>query len=77
VRGWQSFEPWLSRIENIKDDAVWAAAGGIPPEWYGGAWEELEKLVRNLLERRGRVRELISAFRNSVRGPFPNWAEEA
>jgi len=77
VRGWQSFEPWLSRIEGINEDAVWTAASEVPPEWYGGAWEELEKLVRNLLERRGRVRELISAFRNSARQPFPNWAEEA
>src|SRR5229473_3113070 len=49
VRGWGSFEPWLSRIEKMDDDVIWAAAGEIPPEWYGGEWDALEKLVRMLL----------------------------
>jgi len=77
VRGWESFEPWLSRIETMKDDTVWTAAGEIPPEWYGSDWGALEMLVRKLLERRGRVRELITAFRMSLRRPFPNWPEDA
>jgi hypothetical protein len=77
VRGWQSFEPWLSEIENMKEDAVWAAAGEIPPEWYGCAWETLEKLVLELLDRRNRVRELITAFRMSPRRPFPEWKDDA
>jgi hypothetical protein len=75
VRGWQSFEPWLSRVEKMEDDVVWGLADGIPPEWYASAWDELEKLVRTLLMRRGRVRELIEAFRTSPRRPFPSWAE--
>lgn len=73
VRGWESFEPWLSRIEKMDDDVVWAAAGEIPPEWYCGAWEELEHLVGVLLERRVMVRELITAFRMSPRRPFGHW----
>ncbi len=77
VQGWQSFEPWLSRIEDVKENELWAAAGEIPPEWYCGEWEALERLVRCLFERRRRVRELISAFRNSPRNPFPNWVREA
>ena len=77
VRGWQSFEPWLSRIENMGDDLIWRAAGDIPPEWYSQEWEALETLVRLLLERRARVRELITAFRTSPRRPFPNWEEDA
>ncbi len=75
VRGWESFEPWLSRIENLNDDVVLGAADGVPPEWYGGCWEDLENLVQQLLERRTRIRELISAFRMSVRNPFPNWID--
>jgi hypothetical protein len=77
VRGWESFEPWLSRIEKMDEDAIWAAAGEIPPEWYCGEWDELEKLVRTLIERRNCVRELIQAFRLSPRRPFPEWREDA
>ncbi len=59
------------------DDLIWRAAGDIPPEWYSHEWDALEALVRLLLERRARVRELITAFRTSPRRPFPNWKEEA
>ena len=73
VKGWESFEPWLSRIEHMEEAAIWRAAGEIPPEWYGGEWEALETLARTLIERRALVRELISAFRMSQRRPFPSW----
>jgi hypothetical protein len=75
VTGWGSFEPWLSRVETMGEDVVWRLAGEIPPEWYGGEWDELEKLVRALIGRRGTVRELIEAFRISPRRPFPEWRE--
>jgi hypothetical protein len=75
VRGWESFEPWLSRVEKMEDDPVWQTAGEIPPEWYGDDWHALEELVRSLLARRAIVRDLITAFRMSLRNPFPNWRE--
>src|SRR2546427_3720144 len=77
VRGWESFEPWLSRIEAMDDDVIWKAASEIPPEWYRSDWDALEKLARELIERRARVRELIVLFRNSPRRPFPAWADAA
>ena len=77
VSGWSSFEPWLSRIEKLEEDAVWRVAQEIPPAWYGSAWDALEGLVQRLLDRRALVRELISAFRASPRQPFPEWEEEA
>ena len=77
VCGWESFEPWLSRVESMNENIIWAAAGEIPPEWYGSDWGALEDLTRLLVERRTRVRELISAFRASLRNPFPNWREAA
>jgi len=77
VCGWESFEPWLSRVETMEEDVVWSLAGEIPPEWYGGEWEELEKLARALIARRATVRELIAAFRSSARNPFPEWREQA
>jgi len=77
VRGWESFEPWLSRIETMEDQVVWGLAAEIPPEWYGGNRNELETLVRSLIRRRGAVRDLIGAFRDSGRNPFPAWHGEA
>ena len=57
VAGWESFEPWLSRIENMSEDVIWAAAGEIPADWYGGEWEALESLVTRLIARRALVRD--------------------
>ena len=75
VRGWESFEPWLSRIEKMGEDVVWDTVNQIPPEWYESEDEELERLARSLIARRGMVRELIEAFRVSPRRPFPEWLE--
>jgi hypothetical protein len=36
VTGWESFEPWLTRLETMAAETVWAAANEVPPEWYGG-----------------------------------------
>jgi hypothetical protein len=77
VRGWESFEPWLSRIEQLGEDVVWGVVNEIPPEWYARDVEELEKLARTLITRRNVVRELIAAFRASPRNPFPAWKDEA
>ena len=52
VTGWQSFEPWLSRIENLAPETAWAIAEIIPPEWYGGDLSALEVLLERLLARR-------------------------
>jgi hypothetical protein len=76
VTGWASFEPWLSRIESFPAETAWAIAEVIPPEWYGGDLSALEDLLARLQSRRARVRELIMGFRESKRGPFPNWGGE-
>jgi hypothetical protein len=73
VTGWQSFEPWLSRIEQMDAGILWSIAEAVPPEWYGGDVTEIERLMEALLRRRGRVRELIAEFRDSNREPFPLW----
>jgi hypothetical protein len=54
-------------------ESVWTAANEVPPEWYGGDLGEMEALVEKLLARRSRIRELIEAFGNSDRKPFPKW----
>jgi hypothetical protein len=77
VRGWESFEPWLSRIEKLDPGILWQIAETVPPEWYGSALDQLEILIEQLVARRSRVRELIEAFRKSSRDPFQNWREKA
>jgi hypothetical protein len=27
VRGWESFEPWLSRVERMDEDVIWSLGG--------------------------------------------------
>ncbi len=75
VTGWESFEPWLSRIEAIKAETLWGIADTVPPEWYDDDAGLLEGLMEELLRRRTAVRELIEAFRDSDRQPFPRWRE--
>jgi hypothetical protein len=74
ITGWESFEPWLTRLETLAADTVWEAANEIPPEWFGGDLGEMEALVEKLLTRRSRIRELIESFGKSERRPFPMWA---
>ncbi len=76
VTGWESFQPWLEKIESLPPEVLEAAAEEIPPEWYGDS-AELENLLRQLYLRRGRVRELIEAVRRSARAPFPAWRPNA
>lgn len=73
ITGWDSFEPWLTRLETMAAETVWAAANEVPPEWYGGDTSEMEALVEKLLARRSRIREGIESFGKSDRKPFPNW----
>ena len=75
ITGWESFEPWLTRMETMPADTIWKVANEVPPEWYGGDLSEMESLVEKLLARRGRIRELIEGFGRSDRKPFPKWGD--
>jgi hypothetical protein len=77
ISGWESFEPWLTRMETMPEETVWTAASEVPPEWYGGDLGEMEALVEKLLARRSRIRELIEGFGKSDRKPFPKWGAMA
>lgn len=66
VRGWHSFEPALTRAEEMDSDTIWSCAVDIPEEWYEGDRDRLHRLVEAL------IRRLISIFRESKRNPFPN-----
>ena len=56
---------------------IYSLTGLNPPEWLAHDWKALENLVERIVERRSKVRELIMAFRESSRQPFPRWAEAA
>jgi hypothetical protein len=74
VRGIESFEPWLTRIETkITEEVLDEISKEIPGEWYNFETETLEKMLEQLLRRRRLVRELIFSAWKSSRQPFPSW----
>jgi hypothetical protein len=73
VTGWDSFEPALTRAEQADPLDLWRCADPILPEWYDNDSNALQELVETLHERRATIRDLITAFRDSCRNPFPNW----
>jgi hypothetical protein len=75
VKGWEEFEPALSRAEEMDAHAIWRCAADIPEEWYEGDRDGLDRLVQALHQRRGEIRKLILEFRRSNRNPFPNWRD--
>lgn len=75
VTGWDSFEPWLGRVETMAAETLWQIAESVPPIWYGGDMRDMERLGVALLTRRTQVREWIVQFRESGREPFPKWVE--
>ena len=93
VTGWDSFEPALSRAEQMTGQELWKLAQGMPNEWWNRhsgqqiqwsasstlqEWTEryhtdLGRLIDTLIQRRSKIRDLITAFRESARNPFPHW----
>lgn len=76
VRSIQAFEPWLSRVEQIKRDELFAVVDGIPRSWYETYRDAVEDLLDRLYKRRMRVRELLHSAKESSRLPFPNWTTD-
>jgi hypothetical protein len=73
VTSWDSFEPALSIAETMDEQEIWECAAPIPSEWCGPKSDALPQLVEALYRRRSMIRDLIVAFRDSSRSPFPNW----
>jgi len=73
VRGLSSFEPFLSRVEQLEAAEVEACGKDIPVEWYGGELAQLDRLTEQIYERRRRLRQAIVDTKNSSLQPFPNW----
>ena len=73
VAGLESFEPFLTRLENLEEDFLEEAAASVPPEWYEGRTEDLRALLAELGRRRAKVGEMILACRESSPKTFPQW----
>ena len=74
ICGWQSFEPWLSRIESFPISALQAIAAEVPQEWAEP--DALFHLLERIDYRRSRVRELIAELRKSQHNPFGAWRQK-
>lgn len=75
ITGWESFEPVLSRAEQMDYNDLCSVTSGLPEDWWlrYGSSDALSCLFDSLYQRRSNIRDLIAAFRNSSRNPFPNW----
>ncbi len=73
VRGLESFEPFLSRIENFTTGEMEKCTEGIPPKWCEPDPGQLARLMEVLYARRRTLRQAIIDAKNSSLDPFPHW----
>jgi hypothetical protein len=73
VRGLESFEPFLSRVENLTPGDLEECVQGIPEKWCEPRPQDLRQLMKALDARRFAIRQAIIHAKNSVLAPFPNW----
>jgi len=74
VCGWESFEPWISRMEEFPETELRSIISALPPSW-GPDEAEIERLISALLERRSGIRAQVLATRYSTVAPFPYWVK--
>jgi hypothetical protein len=73
VHSLESFEPWLSMVENFPPEMIDSAWRQIPSSWCLGDEDALEQLLETLLKRRGLVPELIESVRQKRVSAFSGW----
>ncbi len=73
VHGLESFEPFLSAVENLGSSDLEACARDVPEEWYEGDKSKLDHLMEKLYLRRNKVRQAILDTRKGSQTVFPNW----
>jgi len=73
VRSLDDFQPWLEQVMSFPEEVVDRAWKRIPAAWIAGEEDELERMLGQLLARRERLPELITACREARTNPFPNW----
>jgi hypothetical protein len=73
VRGEDAFEPWIARVERISESDLDSDHNAIPPEWFEGDFDAIERMLAQLVRRKKLVRELVVSAWKSIAQPFPNW----
>ena len=73
VRSMDSFQPWLSMIENFPLEVMDAAWKEIPGNWMDSDEDALLTLLEALVERRRRVAPLLDDMRRKRTTAFANW----
>jgi len=73
VRAMESFEPFLSRIENLTTRELEECTSEIPSKWCEPDPGQLARLMEALYARRRTLRQAIIDAKNSSLEPFPNW----
>ena len=72
---WESFEPWLSKIENFPERSLWPLGRD-----SAGVVRRLERAGsadRGAVPAAKESCRFIEEFRNSSRSPFPDWVAAA
>jgi hypothetical protein len=73
VRSLDDFQPWLDQTIHFPEQVIDRAWKRIPADWIAGEEDDLERMLGELLGRRPRLPELITACRSARTNPFPNW----
>ena len=73
VRGFDSFEPFLSKVENLSVAELEECARAVPVDWCDGEPEGPYRLMQELYARRRRLRQALMDARKSDLRPFPDW----
>lgn len=73
VRSMDSFQPWLSMIENFPVEVIDSAWKEIPRTWLDGDEDALVELLEALVKRRTKVSRLIEDMRRKRTTAFANW----
>jgi len=74
ITGWQSLDPWLTRVRCFPETVVDEACKSMPSSWFGeGEEAQLERLLLRLLQRAKRIPDLVDACRKARPELFPLW----
>jgi hypothetical protein len=75
IRGFDDFQPWLDRILSFPEEVIDDALRQLPPEWAADDTDALCSLLERLLQRRGRIPDLLLECARSGLNPFPKWKD--
>lgn len=73
VNSLDSFQPWLSMVENFPAEVLDEASRQLPSAWLGEDSEHIDGMMHRLMKRRTFPARLIEEVRDKRASSFPNW----